>query len=630
MCRQEFSTFDGKEGEAEIKDSTFFHFQLDRLADLRAELEHLSGKTPCTNAEIHPCDLCKPPKDPQDATVRCLDCAKFLCETHETFHSELLSAHKVIDVGDYDEEEHQPAFQTVVPISKCSDHPQKTLKHLCTLCDVAICSHCVIRGKHKGHDSVPISLGAQTKRSNASLLIDSVEDRLLDIKTSLSSIDQVETKIQEAMISQKAKILDKAEELKEKAQKEIDHCKERLLQDLEDRSKGKIQRLAQQRKELEANLECLENSVKVSRSFVKNAPDDQLSAHLSLFSDQLTRLKEDTSFLQSPVEIAHLELNEGKQIDFDDILQEIQVEEKISSEVRAANKATKATLISRGIFRKRDYKLIKEPALVFGKSGVADGEFNKIWGITFDKINKRIIVADSANSRLQTFDRRGVHLQTFPLSFKMLGVAVHPVNGNIFVSGQDSIIHVLDDQGKELFTFGSKGAADGQIDLPFGLAFDKKNRLFICDQNNHRVQIFDDQGNHFQSFGTKGIAEGQFYIPYSVAFDKQNRAIIIDNTCRIQIFDEQGNHLRTFGTRGSALNQTIRPFSLTVDPNDTIIVCDNGNNRVQLFDLEGNHLTSIGTTGTADGQFQAPSCVALDHKGLLIVADQANNRVQIF
>jgi DNA-binding beta-propeller fold protein YncE len=77
-------------------------------------------------------------------------------------------------------------------------------------------------------------------------------------------------------------------------------------------------------------------------------------------------------------------------------------------------------------------------------------------------------------------------------------VAVAP-NGDIFVAdGHDSgsnmrIVRFAKD-GKFLKTWGKPGSAPGELNVPHGLAFDSKGRLFVADRANNRLQIFDQNG----------------------------------------------------------------------------------------------------------------------------------------
>ena len=77
-------------------------------------------------------------------------------------------------------------------------------------------------------------------------------------------------------------------------------------------------------------------------------------------------------------------------------------------------------------------------------------------------------------------------------------VAVAP-NGDIFVadghdSGSNMRIVKFAKDGKFLKTWGKPGSAPGELNVPHGLAFDSKGRLFVADRANNRLQLFDQDG----------------------------------------------------------------------------------------------------------------------------------------
>lgn len=77
-------------------------------------------------------------------------------------------------------------------------------------------------------------------------------------------------------------------------------------------------------------------------------------------------------------------------------------------------------------------------------------------------------------------------------------VAIAP-NGDIFVAdghGGNSNARIMkfSKEGRFLMTWGRKGSAPGEFDVPHGLAFDSRGRLFVADRGNNRIQIFDQKG----------------------------------------------------------------------------------------------------------------------------------------
>ena len=83
-------------------------------------------------------------------------------------------------------------------------------------------------------------------------------------------------------------------------------------------------------------------------------------------------------------------------------------------------------------------------------------------------------------------------------------------NGNILVAeghgGQnanaapDTVarISIFTKDGKFIRSFGKLGSAPGEFRTPHSLAFDSRNRLFVADRGNVRLQIFDQEGKFLE------------------------------------------------------------------------------------------------------------------------------------
>jgi DNA-binding beta-propeller fold protein YncE len=105
-------------------------------------------------------------------------------------------------------------------------------------------------------------------------------------------------------------------------------------------------------------------------------------------------------------------------------------------------------------------------------------------------------------------------------------------NGDIFVAdGHGSDGHGGDTNarivkftaaGKFIKTWGSKGTAPGQFDIPHALAMDSRGRLFVADRNNNRIQIFDQEGNFLAAWT-------QFSRPSGIAIDRNDWLYVADS-----------------------------------------------------------------------------------------------------
>ena len=178
--------------------------------------------------------------------------------------------------------------------------------------------------------------------------------------------------------------------------------------------------------------------------------------------------------------------------------------------------------------------------------------------------------------------------------------------------------------------FGSFGNKDGQFEWPSGGAIDSRGRVYISDEQLHRISVFDHSGAFLSQWGAHGSGEGDLDTPSGIAFDDQDNLYVSDTyNHRIQIFTADGRFLLSFGSQGQGNGELNLPWGVTLDGNNNVYVADWGNDRIQKFSPQGDCLASYGASGIADGEFQRPSSVAVDGEGYIYVADWGNERVQV-
>jgi sugar lactone lactonase YvrE len=101
-------------------------------------------------------------------------------------------------------------------------------------------------------------------------------------------------------------------------------------------------------------------------------------------------------------------------------------------------------------------------------------------------------------------------------------------NGDIFVGdghtpgkGNQRVLKFSKD-GKFIKQWGELGSGPGQFNVPHGLAFDSKGRLFVADRANLRIQIFDQDGKFLDQWK-------QFGQPSGIYIDKNDVLYVTDS-----------------------------------------------------------------------------------------------------
>ncbi len=188
-----------------------------------------------------------------------------------------------------------------------------------------------------------------------------------------------------------------------------------------------------------------------------------------------------------------------------------------------------------------------------------------------------------------------------------------------------------------LYSFGSFGSGDGQLNTPTGAAVDATGNIFVAEFGNNRIQTFSPGGGFLRKWGSEGIGDGQFIQPRGIeAAGGQVYVSDSSNGLRgltaklIQVFNAAGDFRFKFGTAGGQRGELNGPRGMTTDAAGNLYVADSGNNKIVKFTSQGGFLDEFGTFGSADGQFRSPTDVAVDGAGNIYVADLGNDRIQKF
>ncbi len=160
-------------------------------------------------------------------------------------------------------------------------------------------------------------------------------------------------------------------------------------------------------------------------------------------------------------------------------------------------------------------------------------------------------------------------------------------DGNIWVTdgdGKDGKGHQVfkfSPAGKVLMTLGKAGVAGNSEDTfnkPSAVAIATNGDIFIADghggESNARIVKFSKDGKFIMTWGKKGSAPGELNIPHALAFDSKGRLFVADRgNNRIQIFDQNGKFIDQW-------QQFSRPSGLFIDKNDVIYVADSESGSV--------------------------------------------------
>ena len=114
-----------------------------------------------------------------------------------------------------------------------------------------------------------------------------------------------------------------------------------------------------------------------------------------------------------------------------------------------------------------------------------------------------------------------------PDTFNMPSAILVAPNGDIFVGdghGGTSNARIVkySRDGRFIKTWGKRGTAQGDFEIPHALAMDSRGRLFVGDRGNNRIQIFDQDGTFLEEWK-------QFGRPSGVFIDRSDVLYVADN-----------------------------------------------------------------------------------------------------
>ena len=202
---------------------------------------------------------------------------------------------------------------------------------------------------------------------------------------------------------------------------------------------------------------------------------------------------------------------------------------------------------------------------------------------------------------------------------RLLGVAVSPVNGSVFVSDfGNSQIHVFDVERKHVRTFGQCGMGEGRLNTPLGIDVSANGQVYVANLNNHCVSVFREDGTYIRTIG-----QGRLHLPRDVLVHSSGLVYVTDvGSHRIAVFSQEGELVRTFGSEGGGKGEFKYPCGVAVSPDDHLLyVSDRDNHRLQVFTLEGRYVREFGTD-----QFKCPRCLTITSDGSVLVADNRNDK----
>jgi DNA-binding beta-propeller fold protein YncE len=261
------------------------------------------------------------------------------------------------------------------------------------------------------------------------------------------------------------------------------------------------------------------------------------------------------------------------------------------------------------------------------------GNFGEASGVAVDG-KGHILVFNRGPQPLMEFDKNGKFLRTIGAGLfdSSHGLRID-AGGNLWTTDVGShVVLKLSPAGRVLMVLGRKGYAGDTPELfnkPTDVAFSAAGDIFVSDgYGNNRVVKFDRNGKFVKAWGKKGAGPGDFDLPHAIVVDAKDRVYVADRTNkRIQIFDFEGRVIGQWSHVGT-------PWGLYItgdkETNQKLFMSDGNANRVLQLDLDGKVIGSFGGPGRMPGELSFAHALAVTPTGDIYVSEILNWRVQKF
>ena len=220
------------------------------------------------------------------------------------------------------------------------------------------------------------------------------------------------------------------------------------------------------------------------------------------------------------------------------------------------------------------------------------------------------------------------------------------------------IITTVAGSGTRGFAGDGGPATSANLGTPYGVAVDSAGNIYVADQENSRIRkitfatgiITTFAGNGTQGFAGDGgpATSASLFVPYGLAVDSADNLYVADNgNERVRKITAATGIITTVagignggfgGDGGLATSADLDPYSVAVDSADNIYVADVGNQRIRKITVATGIITTVAGDGTQgfvpDGgpataaSFSNPTGVAVDGAGNIYVADLNNQRIR--
>jgi DNA-binding beta-propeller fold protein YncE len=212
--------------------------------------------------------------------------------------------------------------------------------------------------------------------------------------------------------------------------------------------------------------------------------------------------------------------------------------------------------------------------------------------VAVNPTNGDVYVSDRAAGAIYIYAPDGGYRRTFDPGSDLKGWAplglAFDSKGDLFVTSLGQPFQAVHEFGPDETFIQTFGKPD-EFDFPNGVAVDANGNVYVSDSNNGRLFVFDPSGARV-ALVKRGASEGDLGLPRGLAIDDSNRIYVADIAVHgiqayhtVALGDRAPKYIGRFGVEGSADGAFLFPNAVAVDSRSRLYVADWRNGRIQVW-----------------------------------------------
>ncbi len=205
-----------------------------------------------------------------------------------------------------------------------------------------------------------------------------------------------------------------------------------------------------------------------------------------------------------------------------------------------------------------------------------------------------VYVSDRLSGQVYVYSPDGVYRRTLDPGTDVTNAGWIPLglgfgkDGTLYVTNLAApvTVEVFGPDGKHRQTI---TPAKDPFNFPNGVWADANNNVYVDDSNNGRLRVFAADGRELGGI-PRGAREGDLGLPRGIAIDDSNRVFVVDTSAHgVNVYKTLGTDERKpayvgrFGVQGTTDGAFEFPNGISVDARGRVYVTDMANNRVQVW-----------------------------------------------